>query len=118
MLEPLLESTAKEKILLYLHTHGEAYPREICRALGLYLNTVRNQLLNLERGGVLYSKLRGKIRLFGLNPRYAFKKELEALLEKALVFIPASELEKTYKPRLRPRLTGKPLLRSRRSEAP
>ena len=112
MLEPLLESTAKERILLYLHTHGEAYPREISRALGLYLNTVRNQLLKLERGGVLYSQLRGKIRLFGINPRYAFKKELEALLEKAMLFIPVGELERTYKPRLRPRLTGKPLIRS------
>jgi predicted ArsR family transcriptional regulator len=118
MLEPLFESAAKEKILLYLHTHGEAYPREMARALGLYVNTVRNQLLKLERGGVLYSQLRGKIRLFGINPRYAFKKELEALLEKAMVFIPASELERTYKPRLRPRLTGKPLLRTRQNMAP
>lgn len=115
MLEPLLESTAKERILLFVHTHGEAYPREISRALDLYLNTVRNQLLKLERGGVLYSRLRGKVRLFGINPRYAFKKELEALLEKVLIFIPASELEKTYKPRLRPRLTGKPLLRTRQT---
>lgn len=115
MLEPLFESTAKERILLYLYTHGEAYPREISPALGLYLNTVRNQLLKLERGGVLYSRLRGKIRLFGINPRYAFKKELEALLEKAMRFIPASELDRTFKPRLRPRLTGKPLLRPRES---
>jgi DNA-binding transcriptional ArsR family regulator len=111
MLEPLLESDKKEKILLYIYTHGEAYPREISRALGLYLNAVQYQLLKLERGGVLYSRLRGKIRLFGINPRYAFKRELEALLDKVMVFIPASELEKTFKPRLRPRRTGKPVLR-------
>jgi DNA-binding transcriptional ArsR family regulator len=117
MLEPLLESTVKERIMLYLYTHGEGYARELSRALDLYLNAVRNQLLKLERGGVLYSRLRGKVRLFGINPRYAFKKELEALLEKAMVFIPASELERTYKPRLRPRLTGKPLLRPRQTKA-
>lgn len=109
MLEPLFGSEKKEKILLYLYTHGEAYAREIADAFQFYLNTVQNQLLNLEKGGVLYSKLRGKVRLFGINPRYPFKKELEALLEKVLTFIPEEEKEKFYKPRLRPRRTGKPL---------
>lgn len=109
MLEPLFESEKKEKILLYLYTHGEDYPREIARAFKFYVNTVQNQLLNLERGGVLYSKLKGKVRLFGINPRYPFKRELESLLEKVLVFLPDEEREKFYTPRLRPRRTGKPL---------
>ena len=109
MLEPVLESPAKEKILLFLHTHGESYPREIARTLGLYVNTVQYQLLKLESGGVLYSRLRGRIRLFGFNPRYPFRKELEALLAKALTFVPEEELERLYRPRLRPRRTGKPL---------
>ena len=110
MLEPLLESEPKEKILLYLHTHGESYPSEIARSLGLYVNTVQYQLLKLEGGGVLYSTLKGRIRLFGFNPRYPFKKELEALLSKALSFIPEEELDRLYRPRLRPRRTGKPRL--------
>jgi len=109
MLEPLLDSPNKEKILLYLYTNGEAYPREIARSLGLNLSAVQNQLQKLESGGVLYSKHKGKVRLFGFNPRYPFKKELEALLEKALTFIPEEEKEKYYRPRLRPRRTGKPL---------
>ena len=83
MLEPLLESEPKEKALLYLITHGESYAREIARALGLYGNTVQYQLLKLESGGVLYSKLKGRVRLFGLNPRYPFKKELEAINDPA-----------------------------------
>jgi DNA-binding transcriptional ArsR family regulator len=99
MLEPLLESASKEKILLYLYTHGESYPCEIARALGLYVNTVQYQLLKLESGGVLYSKLKGRVRLFGFNPRYPFKKELEALLAKALAFIPEEELDRLYRPR-------------------
>ena len=111
MLEPLFESPTKERILLYLTTHGESYPREIARALGIYVNAARYHLLKLERGGVLYSKLKGKVRLFGLNPLYAFKRELEALLAKALEFVPGDEQERIYKPRLRPRHTGKPLLR-------
>ncbi len=109
MLEPLFNSDKKEKILLYIYTNGESYAREIANKFQFYLNTVQNQLLNLEEGGVLYSKLKGKVRLFGINPRYPFKKELIALLEKALIFIPEEEKEKFYKPRLRPRRTGKPL---------
>ena len=109
MLEPLFKSEIKEKILLYLYTHVESYPSEISRAFKFYINAVQNQLLNLEKGGVLYSKLKGKVRLFGINPRYPFKKELEALLEKTLKFIPEEEKEKYYRPRLRPRRTGKPL---------
>ncbi len=109
MLEPLFESTAKEKILLFLYTHGESYPREIARELGLYVNAVQYQLLKMEKGGVLYSRLRGKVRLFGMNPRYAFIKELSALLEKALSFITDARSAALFKPRLRPRRTGKPL---------
>jgi len=109
MLEPLFESEPKEKILLYIHTHGESYAREIARALGRNVNTVQYQLLKLEGGGVLYSKLKGRIRLFGFNPRYPFKRELEALLEKALTFVPEDERRRLYTPRLRPRRTGKPL---------
>ena len=109
MLEPLFESPTKSQILLYLHTHGESYAREIARDLGFYLSAVQYHLLKLEQGGVLYSKLKGKVRLFGLNPRYPFKKELEALLEKSLAFVPEEERERLHTPRLRPRRTGKPL---------
>ena len=112
MLEPLFESTAKERILFVLRTRGESFPREIARDLGIYVNTVRNQLLKLERGGVLYSRLKGKVRLFGISPRYAFRAELGALLDKALEFVPEREAEAYYRPRLRPRRTGKPVLRA------
>ncbi len=108
MLEPLLGSEKKEKILLYIHVRGEAYPMEIARAFGYYVNAVQKQLQKLEYGGVLYSRLIGRVRLYGINPRYAFRKELEALLDKALQFTPDAEKEKHYMPRLRPRRTGKP----------
>jgi predicted ArsR family transcriptional regulator len=109
MLEPLFGSAKKEKILLYLYTHREAYAREIARVFQFNLNTVQNQLLNLEKDGVLFSQLRGKVRLFGINPRYSFKKELEALLEKVLLFLPGEEVAEFYRPRTRPRRTRKPL---------
>ena len=109
MLEPLLDSDVKEKALLYICVNGESYPREIAKAFGCNLNTVQNQLLNLEKGAVLYSKLRGKVRLFGFNPRYPFRKEILALLEKALAFYPENEKSRVSGVRLRPRQTRKPL---------
>jgi DNA-binding transcriptional ArsR family regulator len=109
VLEALLESPVKEKILLFIYANGESYPREIAREYSYYINTVQYQLLKLEAAGLLYSKLRGKVRLFGFNPRYPFRKELESLLEKALRFYPESEKAKHYMKRRRPRRTGKPL---------
>ncbi len=109
MLEALLDSTVKEKVLLFLYTHGQAYPREVAAAFGLYINSVQYQMLKLEAGGILFSRLRGKVRLFELDPRYPFKRELEALLEKALKFYPAKDLDRYFRPRRRPRRTGKPL---------
>jgi len=109
MLEAILGSEKKEKILLFLYTRGESYPAEIARSLHYYLNAVQNQLARLEKNGVLYSRLRGTIRLYGFNPRYAFKSELYSLLEKALTFIPEEEKKKLYTPRLRPRGSGKAL---------
>lgn len=108
MFKALFGSEKKGKILLYIYTNQEAYPTEIANTFKFYLNAVQNQLLNMERDGILYSRLKGKVRLFGLNPRYPFKKELEALLEKALNFVPTEEKEKYFMPRLRPRRTKKP----------
>ena len=109
MLEALFGSEKKEKILFYIYSYGEGYAREIARTFQFNLNTVQYQLANLEEHGILYSKLRGKVRLFGFNPRYPFRRELEALLKKAMMFLPEEEVRKYYRPRLRPRRSGKPL---------
>lgn len=109
MLEILLKSPVKGRLLLYIHTRGESYAREMARDLGLYLRGVQYHLLKMEQDGVLYSKLKGNVRLFGFNPRYPFKKELVAILDRTLTFVPAEEKRRLYTPRLRPRRTGKPL---------
>jgi DNA-binding transcriptional ArsR family regulator len=109
MLKPLLGSNTKEKLLLYLLTHGEAYPREMAAAFGFDVFRAQSQLSKLEDGGVVVSRLRGKVRLYQLNPRYPFRKELETLLWRALDFYPADERKGLYTPRLRPRRAGKPL---------
>ena len=69
----------------------------------------KKQLEKLELGGVLVSHTAGRTRLYGLNPRYPFLKELRSLLEKALSFYPSEERERLLMNRRRPRRRGKPL---------
>jgi hypothetical protein len=67
------------------------------------------QLVKLENGGVLYSRLAGRTRMYAFNPRYPFLKELQALLAKTLTFYPETELTGLLENRRRPRRAGKPL---------
>jgi predicted ArsR family transcriptional regulator len=107
VLGPLLGSELREWILLYLLTREEAYARELSQELGFALLGVQRQLRALEDGGVVYSRMRGRTRLYRLSPRYPFRRELEALLLRALEALPARERERLYTPRLRPRKAGK-----------
>ena len=108
MLEPLFESEKKEKILFFLYSHGEGYAREIARTFQFNLNTVQNQLKKLESHGVLYSRLRGKVRMFSFNPRYPLRDELEALLKKAMMYLPEDEVRTYYWPHIQPRRAERP----------
>lgn len=96
MLEALLESAVKEKILLFLKVNDGSYPSEIARNFAFNINAVQFQLKKLENAGVIHSELRGKVRLYGMNPGYIFRRELEALLQKTLAFISAEEKDKYY----------------------
>lgn len=107
MLEALFESKVKESILLYLYISGVSYSSELAKNFGFNLYTVQNQLNKLENGGVLYSQLKGNVRLYGINPRYPFKKELSALLEKVYGYLTDNVKEKYYIKRTRPRKAGK-----------
>ena len=109
MLEPLLGSRNRERILLYLFSRTDGYAREIARFFKTDLGPIQKQLDRLERGGVLYSRQVGKTRLFGLNPRYAFLPELRDLLGKVLEFHPAEDRDRLVSVRRRPRRKGKPL---------
>jgi predicted transcriptional regulator len=109
MLEPILGSTNRERILLFLYARGEGYPREIARFFQTDLDPIRKQLEKLENAGVLYSRLAGRTRLYAFNPRYSFLKEVKTLLQKASSFYPPEEQEKLFLDRRRPRRREKPL---------
>jgi hypothetical protein len=109
MLEPLFGTVNREKVLLYLLTRQEGYPREVAKFFATDLRSIQNQFEKLEAGGVLFSRLVGNTRLFAFNPRYPLLDELKKLLEKALSFYPESERERLVMGRRRPRRKGKPL---------
>ena len=109
MLEPILGSTSRERVLIFLLARKEGYPREIARFFDTDLAPIQRQLIKLEINGVLASRLAGRTRLYSLNPRYPFKPELEGLLGKALDFYPPDESARLLLNRRRPRRSGKPL---------
>jgi len=109
MLEPLLGSVNREKVLLYLYGRKEGYAREMAVFFKTDLSQIQKQLERMEQGGVLFSRKVGKTRLYGLNPRYPFISELNALLKKAISFRSEKERESLLMVRRRPRRTGKPL---------
>jgi len=109
MLEPILGSINRERVLLYVFSRTEGYAREISNFYKTDLSQIQKQMERLEEGGVLYSRTAGKTRLYGLNPRYPFLSEIKALLKKTLLFYPPDERDRLTVFRRRPRRKGKPL---------
>ena len=109
MLAPLLGSKGSEKVLIFIVARGEGYAREISQFFNMDISTIQNQLDKFELGGILASTTKGRTRLYTLNPRYPFLKELKQLLDKALSFYPEDEREKLVMERRRPRRRGKPI---------
>ena len=108
MLEQLFGGKTAEGIILYILTSGSGYIRGIASQLDLEKSQVDRTIKRLEAAGILVSKLAGRTRVFELNPRLAYKKELTALVDKAMSVMPDKEREK-YIVRTRPRRTGKSL---------
>ncbi len=109
MLEALLGSQSKEQVLLYIIAREEGYAKQIAEYFECAITPIKKQLENLEYATVLSSKNVGRTRLFSINPRYIFRKELQALIEKEISFLSEEEQEKLLTLRKRPRRTGKPL---------
>src|SRR5688572_19027977 len=109
MLKPLLGTENSERVLIFLLTRNEGYPREIAQLFDTNLSAIQRQLEKLESGGVLISRTAGRTRLYQFNPRYPFLNEVKQLLEKALSFYPADVHENLVMNRRRPRKRDKPL---------
>jgi hypothetical protein len=109
MIEAILGSKNAERVLIYIFTRDQGYPREIASFYGTDLKPIQMQLDKFEKSGILVSREVGRTRPYMFNPRYPFLNELKALLEKALSFYPAKEQEELTMNRRRPRAKGKEL---------
>lgn len=109
MLEPIFGNKTAERVFLYLVNYGQGYARDIALTFETTLSMVQKQLTRLEAAGILASRLVGKTRVYELNPRWYFYKELKALLEKALEASSEEDVKKYFRKRQRPRRAGKPL---------
>jgi hypothetical protein len=108
VLEALFGNRNIERVLFYLLRNGEAYPSAMAPAFGSAITPIQRQLARLESGNVVASRLVGRTRVYQINPRYPFKKELEAFLTKAFKALPDAQTRNIYARRSRPRRPGKP----------
>jgi hypothetical protein len=107
MLETLFGSKTAENVLMYLFVYQEGYPTEISRVFSLPLSMVQKQLQKFEEGGILASRLRGKVRIYQWNPRYPFRDEVERLLAKNFEYLPETVKDRFFRLRTRPRRSDK-----------
>ncbi len=109
MIESLVGNQTAERVLLYIVNYGEGHTSGIAETFDISKSQVQKQLLRLESGGILVGRSVGNLRMFQINPRCLFKRELEALMEKVLSLLPDLEVENFFRQRRRPRRTGKEL---------
>ncbi|WP_373004169.1 winged helix-turn-helix domain-containing protein [Sulfurimonas sp.] len=110
MLEVLFGGKTKESVLQYLLAKDEGYIRGIASFYETSSTVVKQQIDKLEQGGVIVGKDIGNIRMYRLNPRYPFLKELISLLERAREAYEPDLLKKLLEnERVRPRRKGKPV---------
>jgi hypothetical protein len=94
MIEALLGSIDRERVLLFLYCRREGYAREISRFFDTEISQIQKQLQRLQSGRILSSRTIGKIKLFNLNSTYPLREELEILLQKLLSLYPAKERDR------------------------
>jgi len=108
LLEPLLGSKNRGRILIFLQARGKGYAREIARFYDTDYYPIYDQLGKLELGGIIVGEKVGRTIVFQFNPRYALLAELRMLLEKTLSYYPEDLQAQLLLNRRRPRRRGKP----------
>ena len=69
MLDPILESTGRERVLVFLQDRGEGYAREMARFFDTDLVQIQKQPERLEDAGIIVGCPAGRTRLCAFNPR-------------------------------------------------
>lgn len=99
-------TVTRTNTLLVVYMLGETYPSQISEVLGIALSQVQKAVKSLETAGLVVTSIDGKQRKVMMNPRFTYKNELGALLQKMTVR--AVDLQqKMAEYRRRPRKMGK-----------
>lgn len=109
MLKELFGSKTTEKCLLFIAALGEGYVLEISKAFKVSKTQVTRTLVKLEQADILVGQDKGRTRIYSLNKSWFLAKELNALLQKALLNLPLDQQEKYFMKRMRPRKKNKSL---------
>lgn len=96
MLEVLCGNKNIQRILIFLFVNNRCYGTQLHRALKTPLTPIQKALIRLEKGGLIISYYEGKTRLYQFNPAYPLMTELEPLLKKAYILLPAHEKKYYY----------------------
>ena len=85
MLEQLFGSRTRVKILrlFYANPDSSFYVREMTRRVGEQINSVRRELDNLSKIGILDSELKNRKKYYRLNPDFILNTELRSLFLKS-----------------------------------
>lgn len=111
MLDVLFGSKNAERVLQFILARNNAYAREISLYYDVSPSVIKKQLDKFEASSIIVGRDIGNIRIYELNQRNPFMKELTALLVKVRSSYEASDRAKLVrKDRQRPRSKNKPLV--------
>ncbi len=114
MLDVLFGSKNAERVLQYLLARKSAYSREISLFYEVSPSVIKKQLEKFEIANIIVGRNIGNIRIYELNQRNPFMKELTALLIKVRSsYEPKERAKLVRKDRQRPRGKNKPLIQRR-----
>lgn len=86
MLKHLFTSKARVKLLttFLLNPDGEFFIRELTRRLDEQINSVRRELANLKKMGLLRSKLKNRKKYYLVNKQFILFNELRSIIIKSI----------------------------------
>ncbi len=99
MLEQLFGSRTRTKILrlFFTKSNGRFFVREITRFINERINSVRVELDNLQKIGLIKSELVDNKKYYFLNPKFILINELKELIIKSRFLIEKSYIDKFKK---------------------
>ena len=99
MLEQLFGSRTRTKLLhLFLEDNNRPFfVREICREINERIHSVRRELANLEKFGLIVSQERDQKKFYKINPSFPIINELHLLLQKSRVLFEQAMTKKAQR---------------------